>query len=420
VEARPQSGYYVKYRPRGQTLEAEPAPADEAPTSVSIDELTLELYRGAADPGVARFGAASPDPELLPSARLDRILAELAREGRFAKDTSVNPEGLEELRVAIAQRAYLSGCPLTPQEIVITAGCGEAMDLCLRALCVPGDLVAIESPCYFGILLALEANHLRALEIPTNPGTGLSLEALEFALENHPVKAVLAMTNFSNPLGSTMPEENKRRLVEGLAARGIPLIENDIYGELWYGEKRPGVAKAWAEGSGGDVLLCSSFSKDISPGYRIGWVAAGRRAPDIRHLKMALNSGTSVLPQLTISRYLASGGYDLHLRKIRRAYARKLADMRRALGDCFPDGTRISDPEGGYVIWVRLPGGIDSLALYREALAQRITIAPGTIFSPSGKFRDYIRLSAAIWSEATSRDLERLGRLVEDMGRGAS
>jgi DNA-binding transcriptional MocR family regulator len=413
IEARPQSGYYVKYRPRSGAIEADPSPAREDPTSVSIDDLSMQLFHDTMDPDFAKFGAASPDPELLPMARLNRIVGELAREGRFDLDTSFYPEGVEELRVQIAQRAFGWGCSFGPDEVVITAGCSEALSLGLQALCSPGDLVAIESPTYFGILLILEALHLKALEIPTNPDTGLSLEALEFALENHPVKAVVAMTNFANPLGSCMPDEAKRRLVEVLEAKGVPLLENDIYGELYFGDRRPSVAKSWD--SSGNVLLCSSFSKDISPGYRIGWIAPGRWAGEVKKLKMAMSSGTSVLPQLAIARYLESGGYDLHLRTIRRAYAQRVAKMTRAIEECFPPGTRISRPTGGYVLWVRLPEGIDSLDLYREAVKSRITLAPGYIFSPSHKHMDYIRLNASVWSEKTEKDLARLGRIVNKL-----
>jgi DNA-binding transcriptional MocR family regulator len=410
IEARPQSGYYVKFRPRSEAIEPDPSPSREDPTSVSIDALSMQLFRDTQDPDFAKFGAASPDPDLLPMARLDRIVGELAREGRFALDTSFTPEGCEELRVQIAQRAFGMRASFGPDEVVITAGCSEALSLGLMATCQPGDLVAIESPTYFGILLILESLHLKALEIPTNPDTGLSLEALEFALENHPVKAVVAMTNYSNPLGSCMPDEAKRRLVELVSDRGIALIENDIYGELYFGDKRPSVAKSWDES--GSVLLCSSFSKDISPGYRIGWIAPGRWRNEVVKLKMALSSGTSVLPQLAIARYLESGGYDLHLRTIRRAYAQKVALMTRALGECFPPGTRVSRPQGGYLIWVRLPEGLDSMRLYREAVNARITLAPGSIFSPSHKHVDYIRLNAAFWSEHTEKDLARLGKIV--------
>jgi DNA-binding transcriptional MocR family regulator len=370
----------------------------------------MQLFRDTQDPDFAKFGAASPDTDLLPMARLNRIVAELAREGEFNLDTSFYPEGAEALRVPIAQRAFGFGCSFGPDEVVITAGCTEALALGLQATCEPGDLVAIESPTYFGILLILEALHLKALEIPTNPETGISLEALEFALDHHPIKAVVAMTNFSNPLGSCMSDADKHCLVDLLSRRGLPLLENDIYGELYFGERRPSVAKSYD--TTGNVLLCSSFSKDISPGYRLGWLAPGRWLEEVKKLKMAIGSGTSVLPQLTIARYLTSGGYDLHLRKIRRAYAQKVARMTRAIAEHFPEGTRIGRPQGGYLIWVRLPAGLDSMLLYREAVKTRITIAPGSIFSPSHKHTDYVRLSAATWSERTEKDLARLGRIV--------
>lgn len=412
AEARPQSGYYVKRRHKAQKMELEPEETSIDPMGVTLDEVSMGLYRGKLDPDVAPFGAASPDPELLPSEKLDRIVAAIAREGGFARDTSFSPEGIEELRQGIAQRAFAAGCPISPDEVVITAGCSEAMSLCLLAVCRSGDLVAIESPAYFGLLLILEAMGLRALEIPALPGTGLALDALEFALDNHPVKAVVAMTNFSNPLGSLMPDASKQRLARLTGRRGIPLVENDIYGELYFGEKRPIVAKSFDTDN---ILLCSSFSKDISPGYRLGWVAAGRRAQDLVRLKMALTSGTSALPQLAIARYLESGGYDAHLRSIRRAYCRRVEAMAEAIEKAFPIGTKIAEPEGGYLIWVRLPGGVDSMELYAEAARARIAIAPGSIFSPSRKHRDYIRLNASVWSQRTEKDLVRLGKIVETL-----
>jgi len=413
IEARPQSGYYVKFRPRSEAIEPDLTPSREDPTSVSIDALSMQLFHDTLDPDFAKFGAASPDPELLPTARLNRIVAELARENAFDLDTSFYPEGAEELRVPIAQRAFGIGCPVGPDEVVITAGCTEALALGLQALCVPGDLVAIESPTYFGILLILEALHLKAIEIPTRPETGISVEALEFALENHPIRATVVMTNFANPLGSCMSDADKHALVDLLSRKGVPLIENDIYGELYYGDRRPSVAKSFD--TDGNVLLCSSFSKDISPGYRLGWILPGRHLDAVKKLKMATGSGTSVLPQLTIARYLTSGGYDLHLRKIRRAYEQKMARMTRAIEEHFPEGTRIARPQGGYLLWVRLPAGLDSMLLYREAVKSRITIAPGSIFSPTHKYADYVRLSAAAWSERTEKDVARLGRIVRGL-----
>jgi DNA-binding transcriptional MocR family regulator len=285
------------------------------------------------------------------------------------------------------------------------------MNLCLQAVCQPGDLVAIESPTYFGIVLALEAQHLRVLEIPSHPRTGMSLDALKFALENHPIKAVVAVPNFSNPTGSLIADEDKSELVKLLARNGVPLIENDINGELYFGERRPRVAKSYDRE--GLVLLCSSFSKDISAGFRVGWVAPGRFYREVQLKKYAFSVRTSVLPQLAIAKFLESGSYDHHLRKIRRAYADKIASMSQAILAHFPEGTRITEPGGGFVLWVQLPRKLDAMQVYQESMKAFIAIAPGYLFSPTHKFDDFVRLNAACWSERSEQDLVRLGLVVK-------
>ncbi|MGO8694780.1 MAG: PLP-dependent aminotransferase family protein [Rectinemataceae bacterium] len=410
IEAKPQSGYYVRARPENRAPEPDFSPHHGDPTSVSIDEVSLRLIEETLNMDYAQFGAALPDPTLLPVAKLNRILAELAREDMVQHGSGGTVQGREDLRVQIAQRAFSYGCDLSPEDIVITAGCTEALNLCLQAVCAPGDLVAIESPTYFGILMSLQAFHLRALEIPSHPRHGMSIDALRFAIENHPIKAVVAMTNFSNPTGSLMEDEDKRKLVELLAEREIPLIEDDINGEIYFGEHRPRVAKAYDRK--GLVMLCSSFSKDLSSGFRIGWVAPGKFYPEVKRLKYTLNIRTSPLPQLAIARFLESGSYDHHLRRIRKAYARRVELMAQAVAKNFPEGTCITEPQGGFVLWVQLPESLDSLVLYREAMKAFIAIAPGYIFSPSRKFDDFIRLNAAGWSDKAEEDLSRLGKIA--------
>jgi DNA-binding transcriptional MocR family regulator len=416
IEARPQSGYYVKLQPRKPVPEPDFQRHQGDPAKVSIDEVSLQLMHDNLKLNYAQFGAASPNPDLLPTVKLNRILAELARDGKLSHDMGVAVQGNEALRIQVAQRAFSCGCELAPAELVVTNGCTEAMNLCLQAVCQPGDVVAIESPTYFGILLALEAQHLRALEIPSHPRTGMSLEALAFALENHPVKAVLAVPNFSNPTGSLISDPDKEELVKLLARHGVPLIENDINGELYFGERRPRAAKSYDRD--GLVLLCSSFSKDISAGFRIGWVSPGKFYREVQSRKWALNMRTSILPQMAISRFLENGGYDQHLRKIRRAYGEKVNAMSQAILAHFPEGTRITEPGGGFVLWLQLPGKLDALTLYQEALKAFIAIAPGYLFSPTHKFDDYIRLNAACWSEKSEQDLIRLGMVVKRLLSG--
>ena len=414
IEARPQSGYYVRV-----PLPPTPAPQPQItgqpfdPARVRIDDLVMRVMRDTLNQNLVQFGAALPSPELLPPNRLNRILSRLARDNNPIFYTSGQPEGTLELRTQVARRAFMLGCPLAPDEVVITSGCTEALYLALSAVCTAGDLVAIESPTYFGILQVLQSLGLRALEIPTHPTTGISLEALRFAIENHPVKAAVVMSNFGNPLGSLMPPENKRQLVHMLAAADIPLVEDDIYGELPFSGQHPGVAKSYDEK--GLVLLASSFCKDISPSFRIGWIAPGRFKDSVLRQKMATSMSTAVLPQLAIAEFLESGGYDHHLRTIRRAYAQKVSQMAHALVRYFPEGTLVTNPQGGFVLWVQMPPKVDSLALYHQALEAGITLAPGYLFSATPKYRNYIRLTAAYWSFTADRALQRLGELVKQM-----
>ncbi|HEX9012313.1 MAG TPA: PLP-dependent aminotransferase family protein, partial [Anaerolineaceae bacterium] len=345
--------------------------------------------------------------------KLNRILARLARRGDLPLNICGLPQGCIELRTQVAQRSFTYGCQFSPEDVLITAGCMEAVTLSLRVVCQPGDTVAVESPTYFNMLQALEAMGLRALEIPTHPVTGVSLEALRFAVEHHPVRACLFMTNFTNPLGATIPDEAKQELVELLAEHEIPLIEDDIHGELYFGNERPKVAAAYDKK--GLVLLCSSFSKDLAPGYRIGWIAPGRFRDQVERMKMATNVGTALLPQYAIAEILDSGGYDHHLRRIRRAYAQKVAGMTRAVIEHFPAGTRTSTPAGGFVLWVQLPERIDSLELYRAALKAGITLVPGYVFSTGGRYRNYIRLNAAYWCDKTAWAVRRVGELAGEL-----
>jgi len=411
IEVRPQSGYYVSPGSR----EGLPTPEERPehvldPMKVTVEELTMKVFKDTLDPGLVQFGAAIPDPALLPTARLGRILSRYARRDDVRQNICGISKGCEELRVQVAKHIAGAGVSVSPEELLITAGCMEALSLSLRSVCSPGDTVAIESPTYFGVLQALESQRLRALEIPTHPVSGISLDALRFAIENQRVNACVVMTNYSNPLGCTMSDENKRLLVRLLASKGIPLVEDDIHGEIGFSARRPTPAKAFDEK--GLVLLCSSFSKDLSPIFRVGWVAPGIYMPEIERLKLATNGSTPILTQLTIAEFLESGGYAHHLRKIRQAYAEKTTRMAQAVQRYFPEGTRVSSPAGGFVLWIQLPETVDSLVLYRNALKAGITLVPGYLFSPGDRYRNCIRLNAAYYSERTDAAVKRLGELV--------
>jgi DNA-binding transcriptional MocR family regulator len=411
IEARPQSGYYVRWRrPKEQSALESTPPAVVEPQCVQLQDLARRVRDDASQSNLVQFGAAVPAPDLVPGGRLNNLLARVVRSGRVPPHLLGTAQGCRELRVQVARRAFLSGCHLAADDVFITNGCTEALYLALRAVCQPGDLVAIESPTYFGILQVLEALDLRVLEIPCDPTDGLDLDALRSALERHPVRAAVVVTNFSNPLGACMPEAHKRALVDLLSAHQIPLIEDDLYGELHFGERRPVVARSFD--TQGGVILCASYSKSLSPGYRVGWLAPGRWAEKVERLKAALNLFSPVPPQLAIASFLESGGFDHTLRRMRRAYALRLAKVADAVLRYFPEGTRVSSPQGGYVLWVQLPEPADSLELYRHGLALGITLAPGYLFAPGPRYRHYIRLNAAIFSPENEWAVRRLGELV--------
>ena len=413
LEARPQSGYYV--RARLPELPTEPV-VDRPninPSDVNLDNVYQLVMRDLLDPQLLQLGIAIPNPELLPIEKLNRMLTRETR--RFPiQSVSYNlPPGCLRLRQQVAQRLLLSGCTLSPEHIVTTSGCVEAVVLALQVLCKPGDAIAIETPVYFNFLQLIEELGLRALEIPASPRGGISLEALEYALDHNrgEIKACIVISNFNNPLGSLMSDEDKEKLVFLLEHYQVPLIEDDIYGDLSYSDKRPSVAKAYDKT--GNVLLCSSVSKTLAPGYRVGWIAAGRYQKQIEKSKMLANVATPSPTQLAIAEFLANGGYEHHLRSIRRVYAKQTAQMADAIGRYFPSGTRVSHPQGGYVLWVEMPHQIDSLLLYQRCKQVGITIAPGQLFSIEGKFHNCIRLNAAFWNPCVEAAIETLGNIAK-------
>ncbi|BCR03658.1 GntR family transcriptional regulator [Desulfuromonas versatilis] len=413
LEARPQSGYYVC--PRLPAVPGDPdiSEPELSPTGVSISEVVQMIMRDILNPRLIQLGAAIPNPELLPVDKLNRMLSAAARRHPGEAVSYAIPPGNERLRKQIARRMLLAGCALRPDDIIATTGCMEAVLLALRATCRPGATLAVESPVYYNFLQLIQDLGLRALEIPATPGEGMSLEALRYAMEQTRVDACMVISNFNNPLGGQMPDERKRELVELLAARDIPLIEDDIYGDLSFAGERPSVAKAYDQKGG--VLLCSSFSKTLAPGYRVGWIAPGRYRAQVERLKMTLNIASASPTQLAVAEFLANGGYEHHLRTIRRDYAKRVAQMSEAIGRYFPAGTRVTRPKGGFSLWVELPEYVDTLALYPRAVKEGITIAPGPIFSASGKYANFIRVNAAFWSERTEGAVATLGRLAAAM-----
>lgn len=410
VEARPQSGYYVRGVEPQPRVESQLAVED--PVDVGMGEFLMRYLRDFQRRDLVQFGCACPNPDQLPTGRLARCLAKVSRELGPAGNLYDIPPGCESLRVQIARRALQAGCAVGPEEVMLTLGAQEAITLSLLATCKAGDTVAVETPTFYGHLQAIEMLGLKAVEIPSDPVYGVSLASLRQCLEDKPVKAMLLCTNYSNPTGASLSDEDKHELLEILGRREIPLIEDDIFGDLSHAQHRPHAARAFDRRD--LVLLCSSFSKTLAPGYRVGWVLAGPRYMSRLHqLKLFSNLGSPVLPALAISEFLANGAFEHHLRGCRRFYARQVCQMAEAVERAFPAGTRVTRPRGGFVLWVELPQGYDTRLFYPRAVELGLTFGPGPIFSARGRFRNCLRLCAPYWSPQNEAILWKFGELLQ-------
>lgn len=382
------------------------------PRLVNGQEMAMALIQAANDPDIVQLGTAVPAPEFLPVQAVARALSRAMRSHYKVASSYMMPPGLPELRRQIARRMNETGGTVSADDVVITTGCQEALSLALRAVTQPGDAVAVESPAFYGLLHVMESLGLKALEIPSHPHEGIALEVLGFALERWKIKACVVVPNFSNPLGFLMPEARKRALVELLSSHAVPLIEDDVYGDLGFEVRRPSTCKGFAPEA--DILYCSSFSKTLSPGLRIGWVVAGRHQARVEYLKYVSSIATPTAPQLAVAELLGTGRYERHLREVRGRFATAVTRMSDAVMKYFPAGTRITQPQGGFVLWVELAKGIDCFGLAQRALDQGVSIAPGVLFSASDKFRNYFRLSCAtVQDERLERALATLTKLAQ-------
>jgi DNA-binding transcriptional MocR family regulator len=414
IRARERSGYYVIAGTKSLPPEPDIASGpDGASTSLDVSTLVFDILESSRARDVVPFGSAFPSPLLFPLEKLARAMASsVQRMDPWSAVDDISP-GNASLRRQIALRYLTDGLTVHTDEIVITNGALEALNLCLMAVARPGDAVIIESPTFYAALQSLERLGLQAIEVPTHPREGIDLAALAVALERHQPKACWLMTNFQNPLGSLMPEQKKRDLVALLARHEVPLIEDDVYGELYFGSKRPLPAKAFD--TQGLVMHCSSFSKCLAPGYRIGWAAPGRYAQAVARHKLTTTLSASAPAQAALADYLAKGGYDRHLRQLRHVLSVQQSEMMQAVARHFPAGTRATRPHGGYFLWLELPAGVNALDIHRQALALGISVAPGPMFSAQRGFANCLRLNYGHALDARAEAaLAMLGRLVAE------
>jgi DNA-binding transcriptional MocR family regulator len=356
----------------------------------------------------------APSNSLLPTAKLNKAVVHAIRASKTSCLHYEHIQGNPELRKQIARQAFNWGGSPSEDDIVVTAGAVEALSLCIKAITKPGDAVAIESPTYFAIFQVLESHGLKVVEIPTDPVSGIDLDYLEQAIPRCDIKACLFVNNFNNPLGSCMPDDRKKQLVDMLAKKEIPLVEDDIYGELYFGKTRPKTCKSYDKK--GLVLHCSSFSKSLAPGYRIGWTIPGKFKERVVRLKRMHTVATNTLTQAAIADFLSNGRYELHLRHLRKALHTQSLRYVQAVSEHFPEDTRITRPQGGFTLWIELNKKIDTYKLHKRALKHNIGIAPGQIFSTQGKrFENCFRISyGEPWSDRIEEGIKMLGKLVRD------
>ena len=417
IRARPQSGFYVHQTP---VLTA-PTPdiaQVERPKLVTRSSIINQVLSESRREGLIPLGAAVPHVDYLPVRALHQQLAKVTRFHSPRAFSYMFSPGYEPLRRQVAIRMRDAGVVVDSSEIVITHGCVDALQMSLRVLTKPGDLIAAESPTYYGLLQLADLLGLKVIEIPSDPDTGMSLEALQLAAGQWPIKALVLTARLSNPLGVSIPDHRQKQLLSLAARFYIQIVEDDIYGELMFDQGQYKALKS--NDRDGRVIYCSSFSKTLSPGVRIGWVIAGRHQAEIERLQTFSTHSACSVTQMGVAAYLENGGYDRHLRAIRQEYRKNLSAFQLAVQRYFPEGTQMTRPKGNFILWVSLPVRVNTQDLHVRALERGISIAPGLIFSNTEQFNHCIRLNCGLpWNNETERALRTLGQLASELCRDA-
>jgi DNA-binding transcriptional MocR family regulator len=414
VESRPQSGYYVRFNPSRFPQKIEKSNPLQIVKSKNVEAIIGEVYDDFSQQGITRFSLSVPAPEILPLARLNKSMIQALRELPANGTQYEQVQGNDLLRRQIARWSMQWDGNLKAADIITTAGCMNAISYCLMAITKPGDTIAVESPVYFGTLRFAQSIGLKVLELPTDPDTGVDPDDVKKALQQHNIKACFFVTNFSNPLGYCMPDEQKEILVKLLSKHGVALIEDDLYGDVYFGKTRPKSCKSFDEE--GNVLWCSSVSKTLAPGYRVGWVAPGKYIDKVKRLKLYHSITSPTAQQAAIGSFLATGRYEHHLRKLRQTLHANSLKFTQAIGEYFPAGIKMTNPQGGFILWIELDKKVDTYQLYQEAMLHKISIAPGTMFTLQDRYQNCMRLSYGMqWTPEVERALKKLGGMVKGM-----
>jgi DNA-binding transcriptional MocR family regulator len=413
IISRARSGFFVSSTLRGILATKSAEKYIPLPNQVSLNNLIGNIQRNISTFGLVNFSIVAPVNEQLPISAMSKCIREALKDINGQSFQYPLIEGHPRLVEQIVRRTFDWDATLAMDDILVTNGCIEAINLCLDAVAKPGDIIIVESPAPYGILQSLESRKLLALEVPVTPAHGIDLEQLEIAVSAHRVTACVITTVCGVPIGGSMPKENIIRLLEILGKYKIPLIEDDALGDLTFEHPRSLPAKAYDKEN--QVLYCTSFSKTLGSGFRIGWVSGGLFHEEVKRLKYTANFFTNGILQDAIGRFLQSGQYHVHLKKMKSAIQKNLLRYLQSIYKYFPAEINISNPKGGFSLWIELPAKIDGLELTRHALKEGIGIFPGQVFSTLGKYDNYIRINyCPIWNTKIDRYLSKLALLIKN------
>jgi len=348
------------------------------------------------------FGISQLCPSHMPLLSLKRSIKRTVQRGDEFLQSYSDPQGIYELRGAIAENFSSNGFSVGAEELCISSGCMDAIRLALLITTKPGDAVGISSPCFNGLLKLLSNMSRRVVEIPCN-SDGIDLQQLEQKLEDREIEACLFSSSFMNPHGISLSTCQKQRLAKLANKYRVPIIEDDVYGELGYENTFPLPIKYWD--TTGYVIWCSSVSKTLSNGLRIGWCYPGRYLEACIDMCASECLGQNGLMQAALADFMNSGLYRIHLQRTRRIVLANARAYRKLLLQNLPLGSAVSAPNGGLVLWIQVPG-LDGVKLRALTDAVKIDVRLGALFTTRKLYRDCFRLNFG-WGLSEMHDAER-------------
>lgn len=411
IYSKEKSGYFVV-----EQSSDHPTTLHVINETVEINSVVFKYLKSTQSEHIIPLGSAFPNSQLLYSAKLIQTLGQLARQRRSYEQTPSLPPGNYQLRKIIAQKYAMQGIPTDPSDIVITSGGLDALNLSLQALTQAGDYILLQQTIFYGAWQAAERLGLKVITIPEHPEHGIDLEAFEHAILKYPIKVCLMMLNGQNPIGFTVSDEIKLKLAKLLNQYQIYLIEDDVYEELYYDQKKPLSMKYFDQQNW--VLHCSSFSKTLGAGFRIGWVYAGKFSEHIQHTQLMSTLSVNSFIQNALVEYLSHRHYEKHLKTLRSTLQRYKKQYFNYLKTHLPEQCHVNYYPSGYFLWIELPEQVDSNEIYQHMLEHSVSVAPSSLFNISNQQNHFIRMNCSF--EMNEKIQNALNQLIHIIGKSVA